>query len=64
MRAALITSYGQPLEIAEVPDPVPSPTGVVLRVEATGVCRSDWHAWMGHEQLPGLPHVPGHEMAG
>jgi len=36
----------------------------VLRVEATGICRSDWHAWMGHDLVPRLPHVPGHEMAG
>ena len=36
----------------------------MLRVEATGICRSDWHAWMGHDLVPRLPHVPGHEMAG
>lgn len=48
----------------ECPDPEPAPNGVVIRVEATGICLSDWHAWMGHENLPGLPHVPGHEMAG
>ena len=30
---------------------------------ATGVCRSDWHAWEGHEDVA-LPHVPGHELAG
>ena len=64
MRAALITAFGEPLEVAEVADPDVPENGVVLRVEATGVCRSDWHAWMGHERLPSLPHVPGHEMAG
>ncbi len=64
MRAALITAFREPLELADVADPSPSPTGVVLRVEASGICLSDWHAWMGHEELPGLPHVPGHEMAG
>ena len=64
MRAALITAYGEPLTVAEVADPEPTPDGIVLEVEATGICRSDWHAWMGHESLPGLPHVPGHEMAG
>lgn len=36
----------------------------MLRTEATGICRSDWHAWMGHDLVPSLPHVPGHEMAG
>ena len=64
MRAALIDEVGQPLRVAEVTEPTPSPDGIVLEVEATGVCRSDWHAWIGHEPLPGLPHVPGHEMAG
>jgi alcohol dehydrogenase len=64
LRAALIVEYGRPLVVTEVDDPVVPVRGVVLRVEATGVCRSDWHAWMGHEDLPGLPHVPGHEMVG
>lgn len=64
MRAALITAYGEPLEVEKVPDPEPTLTGVVLRVDATGICRSDWHAWIGHENLPSLPHVLGHEMAG
>ena len=36
----------------------------MLRVEATGVCRSDWHGWMGHDDDISLPHVPGHEFAG
>jgi hypothetical protein len=60
----MITAFGRPLVVDEVPDPSPPPGGVVLRVEATGVCMSDWHSWMGHEELPGLPHVPGHEMTG
>jgi D-arabinose 1-dehydrogenase-like Zn-dependent alcohol dehydrogenase len=64
LRAALITEFQRPLVLAEVDDPVVPERGVVLRVEATGVCMSDWHAWMGHEDLPGLPHVPGHEMVG
>jgi alcohol dehydrogenase len=36
---------------------------VVVRVLVTGVCRSDWHAWAGHEEIA-FPHVPGHELAG
>jgi alcohol dehydrogenase len=35
----------------------------VVEVHATGVCRSDWHAWRGHDRVS-LPHVPGHEFAG
>ena len=37
---------------------------MVLKVEATGLCRSDWHGWMGHDSDIVLPHVPGHELAG
>ena len=37
--------------------------GVVVRVMATGMCRSDWHAWAGHDDIA-FPHVPGHELAG
>ena len=37
---------------------------MVVEVRATGVCRSDWHGWMGHDPAIALPHVPGHELAG
>jgi D-arabinose 1-dehydrogenase-like Zn-dependent alcohol dehydrogenase len=57
-------AFGAPPEVREVPDPAPSPDGVVVRVEATGLCRSDWHAWAGHDSGVRLPHVPGHELAG
>lgn len=64
VRAAAITEYERPLVVAEYRDPEVPESGVILEVEATGICLSDWHSWMGHEQLPSLPHVPGHEMAG
>jgi alcohol dehydrogenase len=54
---------GGPLEVRDVPDPVAPDGGVVVQVHATGLCRSDWHAWAGHDDLT-LPHVPGHELAG
>ena len=41
--------FGRPPEVATVPDPSPPSHGVVVRVEATGLCRSDWHGWMGHD---------------
>ena len=43
---------------------IPSNDGVVIKVGATGLCRSDWHGWMGHDSDIQLPHVPGHEFAG
>ena len=56
--------FGDPLVVEAVPDPDPPADGVVVAVRATGVCRSDWHGWMGHDPDISLPHVPGHELAG
>lgn len=50
--------------VRDVPEPSPAAGAVALRVEATGLCRSDWHGWMGHDADIVLPHVPGHELAG
>jgi alcohol dehydrogenase len=63
VRAMVMDRIGGPLEVREVPDPDPPDDGVVVRVCATGLCRSDWHAWAGHDDIV-LPHVPGHELAG
>jgi alcohol dehydrogenase len=64
MRAVIYDRFGELPELRDVPDPDPPPGGVVLRVEATGLCRSDWHGWRGHDPDIRLPHVPGHEFAG
>jgi D-arabinose 1-dehydrogenase-like Zn-dependent alcohol dehydrogenase len=64
MKAVYYDEFGKLPEIREVPAPVASPAGVVVRVEATGLCRSDWHAWRGHDSELVLPHVPGHELVG
>ncbi|MBA2806293.1 zinc-dependent alcohol dehydrogenase family protein [Streptomyces sp. KM273126] len=64
MRAVVFERFGEPAEVRQVPDPAPSEHGVVVRVEATGLCRSDWHGWQGHDPDITLPHVPGHELAG
>ena len=64
MKAAVMDAFCSPLEVREVPDPVPSDDGVVIEVRANGICRSDWHAWMGHDPSIRLPHVLGHEIAG
>ena len=63
MKAVVHDTFGGPLELRDVPDPVCPSDGVVIAVGATGVCRSDWHAWKGHDPVD-LPHVPGHELAG
>ena len=64
MRAVLYTEFREPPAVREVADPVPPADGVVVRVEATGLCRSDWHGWQGHDPDIVVPHVPGHELAG
>jgi alcohol dehydrogenase len=64
MKALRYDEFTGPLRVVDVPEPTPNPTGVVVRVGATGVCRSDWHGWQGHDPDIVLPHVPGHELAG
>jgi alcohol dehydrogenase len=64
MRAAIYQAFEEPLEIIQVPDPLLPDDGIILEVKANGICRSDWHGWMGHDSMIQLPHVPGHEMAG
>jgi D-arabinose 1-dehydrogenase-like Zn-dependent alcohol dehydrogenase len=64
VRAVVYEAFGREPRLRQVPDPVPPPGGVVIRVGATGLCRSDWHGWMGHDADITLPHVPGHELAG
>ncbi|MGH3365301.1 MAG: alcohol dehydrogenase catalytic domain-containing protein, partial [Nocardioidaceae bacterium] len=63
MRAVVFEEYGVTPTLRAVDAPTCPDDGVLVRVRATGVCRSDWHAWRGHDPVP-LPHVPGHELAG
>lgn len=65
MRAVRYDAFGAQPYVTEVPVPRAEPGGVVIRVGATGVCRSDWHGWQGHDDdIRTLPHTPGHEFAG
>lgn len=65
MRAAFYREFGGPNEVGILPDPEPAAHGVIIEVEASGICRSDWHGWMGHDpDIRVFPHVPGHELAG
>ncbi len=65
MKAVVFDSFGGPLRVASVADPVVADDGVVIQVRASGICRSDWHGWLGHDpDITKLPHVPGHELAG
>jgi alcohol dehydrogenase len=64
MKAIYYEAFAKTPEVRAVPDPTPTPGGVVVAVGASGLCRSDWHGWMGHDPDIRLPHVPGHELAG
>ncbi len=64
MRAVVIDEFGARPAVRDVDRPVCAADGAIIRVEATGVCRSDWHGWLGHDPDITLPHVPGHEFAG
>lgn len=64
MKAVVYESFSALPKLMNVPDPTPEEHGVVIKVMATGVCRSDWHGWVGHDPDIVLPHVPGHELAG
>ena len=65
MKAVIFEKFGGSLSVAQVADPIAADDGVVIKVVASGICRSDWHGWLGHDpDITRLPHVPGHELAG
>jgi alcohol dehydrogenase len=65
MKAAFFEEFGGPFTVSQVDDSAVDDDGVVIKVEASGICRSDWHGWLGHDpDIRHLPHVPGHELAG
>ncbi|GIH22672.1 alcohol dehydrogenase [Acrocarpospora phusangensis] len=65
MRAARMHGYKQPLRIDEVPVPEPGPNEVLLEVQATGMCRSDYQLIDGYFPVElQFPYIPGHEVAG
>lgn len=63
MQAALLREYHRPLQLEEMPDPVPGPGRVAVEVRAAGVCGSDVFLQKGGFDST-LPIVPGHEAAG
>ncbi|UTW55245.1 zinc-dependent alcohol dehydrogenase family protein [Kordiimonas sp. SCSIO 12610] len=64
MRAAIYREFGGEITIENIKDPGSSQDGVVIKTLANGICRSDWHGWMGHDPAINLPNVPGHECCG
>jgi alcohol dehydrogenase len=67
MQAAVYHEFGGPIRVETIPLPICPHDGVIIRIKAVGVCRSDWHGWKGHDSdiiHHGLPFVPGHEVSG
>lgn len=66
MRAAVLDSYGQALRLVDLPIPVPGPGEILIKLEASGICHSDVHVWLGHSVAnpPPEPFVLGHEGVG
>ncbi len=64
MRAAVLRAFNADLAVEAVADPVCPPDGVVLRVLACGVCRSDWHGWTGEHARIRPGQILGHEYCG
>jgi alcohol dehydrogenase, propanol-preferring len=60
----VLDAPGEPLRAAELPDPVPGPGEVLLRVRACGVCRTDLHLRDGELEPGRLPLVLGHQLVG
>jgi L-iditol 2-dehydrogenase len=61
---ALVYTGPRSLEIRNVPDPEPGPGEALIRVDAVGICGSDMHAWLGHEERRPAPLILGHEAGG
>jgi propanol-preferring alcohol dehydrogenase len=64
MHAMRLEGPGQPLQLQEVPVPLPGPGQVLLQVRACGVCRTDLHILDGELKEPKLPLIPGHQIVG
>ena len=64
MRAMVLEKIGSPLQLRDIPIPVPSKGQVLIRVHACGICRTDLHVVDGELPNPRLPIVPGHQIVG
>ncbi|WP_242617531.1 alcohol dehydrogenase AdhP [Cecembia calidifontis] len=65
MKAAVVTEFGQPLKIEEMPVKAPNENQILVQVMASGVCHTDLHAADGDWPVkPRLPLIPGHEGIG
>lgn len=65
MKAAVVKEFGKPLVIEDQEVPTPGPGEVLVKMETSGLCHTDIHAWRGDWPVkPKLPLIPGHEGVG
>jgi propanol-preferring alcohol dehydrogenase len=64
MKAAILRTANQPLQLEEVPRPTLTPNHLLLRVLACGVCRTDLHIFEGDLPLIHQPLTLGHQIVG
>ena len=64
MRAMILEAQRQPLRLADIPEPVPGPEQILIKVSVCGVCRTDLHILDGDLTSPKLPLVLGHQIVG
>jgi len=68
MKAMVMEEVGKPMVVKDWPEPKCPSDGAIVRVEGSGICRSDWHLWQGDWGWigfkPRMPTILGHEFAG
>jgi len=64
MRAMILNAPKTPLELTEIPAPIPKKGQLLIKVHACGVCRTDLHVVDGDLKEPKLPLIPGHQIVG
>ena len=64
MRAMVLETQGQRLQLRDLPRPIAARGQLLLQVRACGICRTDLHVVDGDLRQPALPLVPGHQIVG
>lgn len=68
MRAMILNGNGPieslPLRLSEVPDPIPAPGEVRVKVRCCAICRTDLHVIEGDLPVEKMPVIPGHQVVG
>ena len=62
MKAIVIRKPGEAV-VENVPEPLPQPGHVLLRIRMIGLCGSDLNSYRGKNPLVRFPRIPGHEIA-